>query len=108
TVAEAQAAEADYAAARLSLAANAARAWCNLLEAEAQIMLARKTVETLRTGLNLVDSSQIRGVPEVTPLDVRLARSSFAASESNLQGRLRSRDEAQRSLEALLGRYPAG
>lgn len=108
SLAGAQAAEADFAAARLSLAANAARAWCNLLEAEAQLALAKQTVETFRTGLNLVDGAQRRGVPDVTALDVRLARSSLAASESNVQGRLRSRDEAQRVLESLLGRYPSG
>lgn len=105
SMAGAQAAEADFAAARLSLAANAAGAWCNLLEAEAQLALARQTVDTFRTGLNLVDGAQRRGLAEA--VDVRLARSSLAASESNLQGRLRSLDEAQRSLEALLGRYPA-
>lgn len=108
SMATAQAAEADYAAARLSLAANAAKAWCNLLEAEAQVELGRRTVDTFRIGLTTADRAFDKGVKGVTTLDVRLARSSLAASESNLQARLRARDAAQRSLEALLGRYPAG
>ena len=108
SVATAQAAAADYAAARLSLAANAAKAWCNLQEAEAQVSLGRQTVETFRKGLVTADRAFDKGVPGVTALDVRLARSSLASGDSNLQARLRARDAAQRSLEALLGRYPAG
>jgi len=108
SIAEAQAAEADYAGARLSLAANAARAWCNLWEAEAQVTLGRKTVESLVKAQRAVDSAFDKGLRGATAGDVRLARTSLAAGESNLQSRLRSRDEAQRSLEALLGRYPAG
>ena len=108
SVANARAAEADYAAARLSLAANAGKSWCNLREAEAQVNLAQQTVDTYRKGLGTVDRAFDKGVPGVTALDVRLARSSLAAGESNLQARLRARDEAQRTLEALLGRYPSG
>jgi multidrug efflux system outer membrane protein len=108
SVASARAAEADYAAARLSLAANAAKAWCNLQEAEAQVSLGRQTVETFRRGLTTVDRAFDKGVPGVTALDIRLARSSLASGESNLQARLRARDEAQRTLESLLGRYPSG
>lgn len=108
SAAGAQAAEADYAAAQLSLAANAARAWCNLLEAEQQAELGRQTVDSFRKGLKTVDSNFNKGVPGVTALDVRLARTSLASAESNLQSRLRNQDAARRSLEALLGRYPAG
>lgn len=108
SAAEAQAAEADFAAARLSLAANAARAWCNLLEASQQVTLAEQSVGTFRKGLQTVDSNYNKGVPNVTALDVRLARTSLASGESNLQSRLRARDAARRNLEALLGRYPAG
>lgn len=108
SAAEAQAAEADFAAARLSLAANAARAWCNLLEAGQQVSLAEQSVTTFRKGLQTVDSNFNKGVPNVTALDVRLARTSLASGESNLQSRLRARDAARRNLEALLGRYPAG
>lgn len=108
SVATAQAAEDDYAAARLSLAANAAKSWCNLQEAEAQVNLGGQTVETFRKGLATVDRAFDKGVPGVTALDVRLARSSLAAGESNLQARLRARDEARRTLESVMGRYPSG
>lgn len=108
SIADAQAAEADYAAARFSLAANAAKAYCNLLEAEAQVDLARRTVETFRRQISSVEKAFDKGIKEVPASDVRLARTSVASAESNLQARLRARDSAQRSLEALLGRYPSG
>jgi NodT family efflux transporter outer membrane factor (OMF) lipoprotein len=106
--ANAQAAAADYEAARLSLAANAARAWCNLLEAEWQARLASETVASFRKNLATVDSNFDKGVPGVTALDVRFARSSLASAEANLENRKRGRDEARRVLEGLMGRYPAG
>ena len=107
SIAGAQAAEADYAAARLSLAANAAKAYCNLLEAEEQVMLGRQTVESYGKQLAIVERAYGRGLEAVPASDVRLVRSSVAAAESNLQARLRARDAAQRSLETLMGRYPS-
>ncbi len=106
--ANAEAAAADYAAARLSLAANTARAWCNLLEAEWQTRLGENTVASFRGNLATVDSNFDKGVPGVTALDVRFARSNLASAEANLENRKRGRDESRRVLEALMGRYPAG
>jgi len=107
SAASAQAAEADFAAARLSLAAATARAWCNLVEAEQQVQLGRQTVDSYARQLRIVEKAFDRGLEAVPASDVRLVRGSSAAAESNLQGRLRSRDEAQRILESLMGRYPA-
>jgi multidrug efflux system outer membrane protein len=104
--AAAQAAEADYAAARLSLAANAARAYCNLIEAEQQVALGRRTVESYDSQMGIVDKGFDRGL--LGAADVRLIRSDVASARSNLEARLRARDAARRSLEALLGRYPSG
>jgi len=106
SLAEAQAAEADYAAARLSLAANAARAYCNLIEAGQQVALGQRTVESYDSQMGIVDKGFDRGL--LGAADVRLIRSDVASAKSNLEARLRARDAAQRSLEALLGRYPSG
>ncbi len=106
SLAEAQAAEADYAAARLSLAANSARAYCNLIEAEQQVALGQRTVESYESQMGIVDKGFDRGL--LGAADVRLMRSDVAAARSNLEARLRARDAARRALEALLGRYPSG
>ena len=106
--ANAEAAAADFDAARLSLAANTGRAWCNLLEAELQTQLAERTLESFRRNLATVDSNFDKGVPGVTALDVRFARSNLAAAEANLKNRHRLQDEARRVLEGLMGHYPAG
>lgn len=105
SIATAQAAEADYAAARLSLAANTARAYCNLLEAEAQVNLGKQTVVSYDKQTGILNKAFDRGIVEGP--DIRLVRGNVAAAGSNLQARLRARDAAQRSLEALLGRYPS-
>ena len=59
---EAEAAAADYAAARLSTAAAAARAWCNLIEANLQAALVEETVASFRRNLATVDSNFDRGI----------------------------------------------
>jgi outer membrane protein, multidrug efflux system len=106
--AEATAASADYLGAHLSLAVNTAKAWCDLIETEQQVELALQTLASNRSALASVDSKQRAGVPEVGALDVRLARSSLASAQANEQTRRRTRDEAKRRLETLLGRYPSG
>ncbi len=105
---EAGAAQHDFAAARLSLSAAVARAWCNLAEAEQQLQLGRRTVESFQRNLKSVDRAFDLGVASGTALDVRLGRSGLATAEANVASRERSVDEARRSLEELLGRFPAG
>ena len=107
-----QASRADYAAtladfrgARLSLAANTAKAWCNLVTAEQQLALAEKTVESYKTALPVVErryrANTLRAV------DVQFARNNVASAERSLRVRRLNRDNAARSLELLLGRYPS-
>jgi outer membrane protein TolC len=65
-------------------------------------------VASFRGNLATVDSNFDKGVPGVTALDVRFARSNLASAEANLENRKRGRDESRRVLEALMGRYPGG
>ncbi len=104
--ADARAAEADYASARLSLAGQVAKAWFSVVEAERQVQLARDTVESRRTSTDRIAVRYRRGV--AVPLDLRLARSNQAEAESSVELRRRQLDIAQRQLEILLGRYPIG
>jgi NodT family efflux transporter outer membrane factor (OMF) lipoprotein len=101
---DALASEADYRAARLSLAAGVARAWFETIEAEQQLSLARTVVEYFRDSQEVTEGRYRRGIG--TALDVRLGRQNVASAESNLALRQRQRDTAVRSLEILLGRYP--
>ena len=103
---EAVAADADYQAVRLALAANIARAWFRLSEANLQAELAGQTVDSYRQSLRVVEEQYRRGL--TSALDLRLARTALNNAEASLADRQRQYATAQRQLELLLGRYPAG
>lgn len=100
-----RAAEADYEAARLSLAASIARRWFDLTAAQAQTRLARDTVQSFEKSLATIENRYRQGIGEA--LDVRLARNNLANARANLAQRERARRNLARELETLLGRYPA-
>ncbi len=102
---DAEASEADYQGARLSLAGATAQAWFALIEAELQEALAARDVGNRERSLDFIERRYRSGVN--TSLDVRLARSALATSRATLQLRRQTLGEAQRTLEVLLGRYPA-
>ena len=96
---------ADFRGARLSLAANTAKAWCNLVTSEQQLELAKTNVESFSQALIVVErrykANTLRSV------DVQFARNNVANSKRSLSVRQLDRDDAARNLEVLLGRYPA-
>ena len=96
---------ADFRAARLSLAANTAQAWCNLITAEQQLVLAQKTLDSFEQALPVVErryrANTLRAV------DVQFARNNVASAERNLRSRQLDRGNAARNLEIFLGRYPS-
>lgn len=98
--------EADYEAARLSLAANITRQWFDVIEARAQARLARETVESFDKSLDTIENRYRQGIGEA--LDVRLARNNLANARANLAQRRRQQRNLVRTIETLLGRYPAG
>ncbi|MCQ8184178.1 efflux transporter outer membrane subunit [Parvularcula maris] len=102
---DAAAQRADFAAARLSLAGNAAQGHYALTAARLQRQLAERDVATGQANLNIIERRYERGIS--TSLDLRLARSSLASSEAALQSRIQQELEAGRQLEVLLGEYPA-
>ena len=107
---DADAVEADYRAARLSLAANTAKAWFNAIETELQVVLARDTLTSFNNNLDIIQRAFEAGVDDPggdNALDLRLARANSAGAENQLALAKRNRDAAARSLETLLGRYPA-
>lgn len=103
-IADWQASQEDYRAARLSLAAGTARAWFNVLEAELQVQLAEHTVKSFEANLATIEERFRKGISSA--LDVRLTRANVAGARNSLNLRLRQRDAAVRVLEVILGRYP--
>ena len=95
---------ADFRGARLSLAANTAKAWCNLVTSEQQLELAKTNVKSFSQALIVVErrykANTLRSV------DVQFARNNVANSKRSLSVRQLGRDNAARNLEVLLGRYP--
>lgn len=107
TVDDYEAAEADFRGARLSLAANTARAWYNLIAAGEQVELARKTRDSFSRNYRITYRNYKAGDDTASALDVQFGRNNVASAERGLISRQLARDDAKRSLEILLGRYPA-
>jgi len=98
---------ADYRGARLSLAANTARAWYNLIAARQQVELALQTRDSFQRNYRITERNYKAGDPSASSLDVNFGRNQVASAERSLISRQLARDEAKRSLELLMGRYPA-
>ncbi len=102
---DAAASRADYEGIRLSIAGGVAQSWYSLVSARLQRELAERDVATGEANLRITERRYERGVS--SSLDVRLARSSLAASQASLISRQQTEKEAARALEVLLGRYPS-
>ncbi len=98
---------ANYRGARLSLAANAAKAWCNLIATEQLLELAHSTLDSNQRVLRAVERL-FKGGAGQGALDVQLGRTNVSASERAVKATELLRDEAARSFEVLTGRYPSG
>ena len=105
-IADFEAEQEVYRAAQFSLAASTLRSWFNAVESELQLELANETLRVFEQNLSVVEGSYKRGLPD-RALDVRLTRANVEAARQNMEFRRRNRDASGRSLEVLLGRYPA-
>jgi len=103
---DAQAAAADFEAARLSLAGQVTSAWFEAIAARAQAELSRETVASFEANLQTVEERFRRGLSPA--LDVRLTRANVANARATLAAQERSFDVVLRRLEVLLGAYPEG
>lgn len=103
--AEERAALEDFRGARLSIAANTAKAWCTLITAEQQVALSREILASFETNLRIIERNY-KGTGEGA-LDIQFSRTNVSSAKRSLEASLLERDEAARSLELLLGRYPA-
>ncbi|MEZ5824236.1 MAG: TolC family protein [Geminicoccaceae bacterium] len=102
---DAVAARADYRAARQSLAAQVATSWFVLLGNGRQAELDQHNLDTLQHAYNVVDARVDAGVS--LPLDRNVAKAEASRAGEQLAQSKGALDDAARSLEVLLGRYPA-
>ena len=95
----------DYAAGRRSLAAQVTKAWFAAVEARLQSKLSDEFVKSYQDTLKLVEVRYQAGA--VTEQDVANARADLASSRQSATAATTTARSAVRSLEVLLGRYPA-
>ncbi len=100
-----QATALDYAFARQSLAATVAKSWYLAIETGRLIDLAEQSVRIYEQLLGLVKVRRAAG--KVDDLDVAEAGANLSAAESTLRKVQGQYSEARRTLELILGRYPA-
>jgi outer membrane protein, multidrug efflux system len=98
-------ATADTAYARQSLVATLAQAWFGAKEITAQIGL---NDQTIAAAQHLVELTQVRArVGTANGGDVALAEAALAGYRDSGREMARAKEQAQRAIETLLGRYPA-
>ena len=95
----------DYDYAKLSLAAQTAKAYFLAIETGRQLRLAEDTVANYNRTQEVVDAFFKEGMVGIQ--DVHLAKSEKARADDTLESARSANLEALRSLEALLGRYPS-
>ena len=105
-LASAEAAEADYLFAQYSLAGAVARTYFLVIEARQQVAVAQGIVDALEEIVRIVDLRYQYGF--ASQFDVSLSESDLASARDTLAAAQNGEIEALRSLEALVGRYPAG
>lgn len=101
------AAVAEFRGAQLSLVAATVKSYCNVISAQQQYELAVTTRDSFEKNLRIIERNYKSGVPNVRALDVQLGRSNVSQAQRIEKARELERDDAIRSLEVLLGRYPA-
>ena len=106
SVASLTATELDYEAARLSLAGQTAKSWFAALEADGQVGVAARTLESRHITMGRIRRRYNVGLAD--PLELRFAISDHALAESLLAERQRQAEAARRALQLLVHRYPSG
>ncbi len=96
----------DFRGARLSLAANAAKAYVNLVSSEQEVDLAEFTLDSFEKNLRIIERTY-KATGEGA-LDIQFARTNVSSAQRALEARKQDREFAARVLEVLQGRYPGG
>ncbi len=100
-----EASKIDLRAAHLSLVAELARNWFSAVEAKQQITLSQQRLEDYRSAEAIIENRYRNGLTDA--LDLHLARSEVAFAEERLLRQQMEQQQRLRTLEVLIGRYPA-
>ena len=100
-----RATEADLESARQSLVARTAKAWFLATETNLHKLLAAEAVAIYLETLEIVQTRVEVGAGQ--PQDVYLAKADLAAAEERQRQSLGAFEQSVRSIEVILGRYPA-
>ena len=95
---------ADLRGARLSLAANTASAWYDLITSENQTKLSGETLDRYNKVEKIIERNYKAGTARA--LDLQLSRNNVYNEERSQLARRRRRDDDRRNLETIMGRYP--
>ncbi|HPF45706.1 MAG: efflux transporter outer membrane subunit [Alphaproteobacteria bacterium] len=95
----------DFYGARLSLAAQVAQAWFDVIEANQQLDLSRSTVKNYERATGIIRDRFEKGLS--SGLDLRLSITSLEAAKATEKQRETDHRLAMRRLELFAGRYPA-
>jgi len=104
--AQADAALADYSAARLSLIALTSKSYFNAIAATKQLELAEENLRLLEKRFATVSGRFDRGVADSS--EYRAAEAQVSAAAATFESRAIEYDSAIRTLETVLGEYPNG
>ncbi len=96
---------ADFQFARQSLAASVAKGWFMATEAKLQKIFAQEVVKIRKESLRIIQERYKIG--QGSERDVHLSKASLAAAQKAERKAIAAYENAQRSLEVLLGRYPS-
>ncbi len=88
-----------------SIAAQTAKIWFLVTEANLQLKLAEEALGLYERTLEVVDAKYRQG--QVTAREVALARANVATGKATIRQARGARQQASRALEVMLGRYPA-
>jgi NodT family efflux transporter outer membrane factor (OMF) lipoprotein len=105
-IASAEAADAEYLFTQYSIAAAVARSYFVAIEAREQVEVAQDVFDALTEIVRIVNLRYRYGF--ASAYDVSLAEADLATAADSLANAKNGEIEALRTLEALLGRYPAG
>lgn len=98
-------AEAEYKFAQYSLAANVAKTYFVAIEANKQLEIAQKSVDTVVETNRIVQVQFDNGL--ANQQNISLAKADLATAQDGLVSSKAGQRDATRSLELLLGRYPS-
>lgn len=103
--ADARAIEADYASLRQVIAAQSAQSYVLMTVARRQVAVDEDLLAVRERTLGIAEARLRAGVAQ--PLDVSVARADVKDAEALVRGSRQALQDSRRSLEVLLGRYPA-